>query len=137
MPFQSAYAASKAAVVRFGETLAEEVRPFGITVNAVAPGMLNTRLLDEVLAAGPEKVGQDYYDRAVEQKARGGAPIERAAELCVYLASAESGGISGKLIAAIWDPWETLDERASELQESDIYTLRRIVPADRGKSWGS
>ena len=53
LPRISAYAASKAAVVRFAETLAEEVRRCGIDVNAIAPGALNTRLLDEVLAAGP------------------------------------------------------------------------------------
>ena len=53
LPRLSAYAASKAAVVRLAETLAEEVRGAGIDVNAIAPGALNTRLLDEVLAAGP------------------------------------------------------------------------------------
>jgi NAD(P)-dependent dehydrogenase (short-subunit alcohol dehydrogenase family) len=136
LPFLSAYAASKAAVVRFGETLAEEVRESGIAVNAVAPGMLNTRLLDEVLEAGPEKVGTAFYQAALKQKAAGGTPLERGAALCVYLASEESAGITGKLLAAVWDPWETLSERLSDIRESDIYTLRRIVPADRGKSWG-
>ncbi|HEX9366564.1 MAG TPA: SDR family oxidoreductase, partial [Vicinamibacterales bacterium] len=46
LPRISAYAASKAAIVRFSETLAEEVRADGIDVNAIAPGALNTRLLD-------------------------------------------------------------------------------------------
>ena len=54
LPRISAYAASKAAVVRFAETLALEVQDDGIDVNAIAPGALNTRMLDEVLAAGPE-----------------------------------------------------------------------------------
>jgi 3-oxoacyl-[acyl-carrier protein] reductase len=136
LPFLSAYAASKAAVVRFAETLAEEVRDFDIAVNAVAPGVLNTRLLDEVLEAGPQRVGQSFYDASVKQKASGGTPIERGAALCAYLASDKSAGITGRLISAVWDPWETLDERRAEIGESDIYTLRRIVPADRGKSWG-
>jgi NAD(P)-dependent dehydrogenase (short-subunit alcohol dehydrogenase family) len=136
LPFLSAYATSKAAVVRFGETLAEEVRDFGIAVNAVAPGMLNTRLLDEVLEAGPERVGQSFYDASVKQKAAGGTPMGRGAALCAYLASDESAGITGKLISAVWDPWEKLEERLAEIRDSDIYTLRRIVPADRGKSWG-
>ena len=52
LPRLSAYAASKAAIVRFAETLAEELRGSGIDVNAIAPGALNTRLLDEVLEAG-------------------------------------------------------------------------------------
>jgi len=135
LPRFSAYAASKAAVVRFSETIAEEVRPFHIDVNAVAPGALNTRLLDEVLEAGPAVVGENFYKRAIEQKERGGAPLNRGADLCVFLASAASDGITGKLISAVWDPWEKLPDYQQQL-ESDIYTLRRIVPKDRGQDWG-
>jgi len=136
MPNLSAYAASKAAVVRLAETLAEEVRDAGIDVNAIAPGALNTRLLDEVLEAGPDKVGPAFYEQAVKQKAQGGTALEVGAALCVFLASAASDGITGKLISAVWDPWETLAERRAELQDSDIYTLRRIISKDRGQSWG-
>jgi NAD(P)-dependent dehydrogenase (short-subunit alcohol dehydrogenase family) len=65
LPGLSAYAASKAAVVRFAETLAEELREHHVDINAVAPGALNTRMLDEVLAAGPERVGQHFYSSAL------------------------------------------------------------------------
>jgi hypothetical protein len=92
-------------------------------------------MLDEVLAAGPEGVGQAYYDRAMNQKTTGGAPMERAAALAVFLGSAASDGITGKLLSAIWDPWEDLAEHRDDL-ESDVYTLRRIVPKDRGFDWG-
>ena len=136
LPFISAYAASKAGIVRFMETLAEEVKILGIDVNSIAPGALNTRLLDEVLEAGPEKVSRSFYERALKQKAEGGSPLERSAELAVFLASAESDGITGKLISAIWDPWQHFPEHADDLQKTDIYTLRRIVPKDRGQSWG-
>ena len=131
LPRLSAYAASKAAVVRFAETLAEELREHGIDVNSVAPGALNTRLLDEVLEAGPERVGRAFHERAVKQKSEGGAPLERGAALCVFLASADSDGISGKLLSALWDPWEELPRHRDDLQ-GDVYTLRRIVPKDRG-----
>jgi hypothetical protein len=93
-------------------------------------------MLAEVLAAGPEKVGREFYDRALRQQADGGAPVEKGAALAVFLASAESDGITGKLISAVWDPWEDLPARREELRTSDIYTLRRIVPKDRGKTWG-
>jgi 3-oxoacyl-[acyl-carrier protein] reductase len=136
LPYLSAYAASKAAVVRLAETLAEEVREAGIDVNAIAPGALNTRLLDEVLEAGPEKVGTAFYEQAVKQKAQGGTALEVGASLCVFLASPASDGITGRLISAVWDPWKTLPERLDDLKGSDIYTLRRIVPEDRGKNWG-
>lgn len=137
LPFLSAYAASKAGVVRFAETLAEEVKEFGIDVNSIAPGALNTRLLDEVLEAGPEKVGKTFYERSLKQKQEGGAPLERGAELAVFLASAASDGITGKLISAIWDPWERFPEYLDELKKTDVYTLRRIVPKERGMDWGN
>ncbi len=136
MPRISAYAASKAAIVRFAETLAEEVRGSGIDVNCMAPGALNTRMLDEILEAGPQKVGQAYYDRCVAQKQSGGAPMERAAELALFLASDAGNGISGKLIAAIWDDWERWPEHVDALRASDAYTLRRITGRDRGLAWG-
>jgi 3-oxoacyl-[acyl-carrier protein] reductase len=132
LPRFSAYAASKAAVVRFTETLAEELRDAGVDVNAVAPGALNTRLLDEVLAAGPEKVGREFFDRAQKQRADGGVPLAKGAELALFLASSESDGISGRLLSAVWDDWAALPARRDALQGSDVYTLRRIVPRDRG-----
>ena len=131
LPRISAYAASKAAVVRFTETLAVEVDG-GIDVNAIAPGALATRLMDEVVGAGPDVVGEDFHARMVATRDEGGTPLERGASLAVYLASAESDGITGRLISAVWDPWETLHRHVEELRESDVYTLRRIVPEDRG-----
>lgn len=136
LPNISAYAASKAAAVRFMETLAEELKSHHIDVNAIAPGALNTRLVDEVLAAGPEKVGAAFYEKNKQWKEKGATPLDLGADLAVYLASAESDGITGKLISAQWDPWAKLAEHRDELAKSDIYCLRRIVPEDRGKKWG-
>jgi 3-oxoacyl-[acyl-carrier protein] reductase len=135
LPRISAYAASKAAVVRLTETLAEELRDARVDVNAIAPGALNTRLLDEVLAAGPDKVGRDFYDRSVKQRDQGGVPLEKGAELTVFLASAASDGITGRLLSAVWDDWARLPQHREQLARSDVYTLRRIVPEDRGGQW--
>jgi NAD(P)-dependent dehydrogenase (short-subunit alcohol dehydrogenase family) len=136
LPKISAYAVSKAAIVRFAETLAEEVRGSGIDVNAIAPGALNTRMLEEVLIAGPEMVGKEFYERSLKQQESGGASIERAAELALFLASSLSDGITGKLISAAWDNWEEWPRHLSELNKSDVYTLRRIVGRDRNINWG-
>jgi NAD(P)-dependent dehydrogenase (short-subunit alcohol dehydrogenase family) len=133
-PNFTAYATSKAALVRFSETLARETELFGIRVNCVAPGALNTDMLEEVLAAGPDRAGAEYA-QAVRRAAAGGDPPERAAELVAFLLSERSAGITGRLLSAIWDPWPSLAERREELAGSDIYTLRRIGPADRGKEW--
>lgn len=132
LPRISSYAASKAAVVRFTETLAEETRGTGIDVNAIAPGALNTRLMDDLIAAGPEKVGAAFFEKMTKTRDSGGTPLEKGAELTVFLASAASDGISGRLLSAVWDDWANLPGQRDQLAASDIYTLRRITPDDRG-----
>jgi 3-oxoacyl-[acyl-carrier protein] reductase len=135
LPNISAYAASKAAVVRLTETLALELQSHRIDVNAIAPGALNTRFVDDVLAAGPDKVGAAFFEKNKQWKEKGATSLDLGAGLAVYLASAESDGITGKLISAQWDPWARLHEHRDELGKSDIYCLRRIVPEDRGQKW--
>jgi NAD(P)-dependent dehydrogenase (short-subunit alcohol dehydrogenase family) len=134
MPRFAAYAATKAAVVRLTETLAEEYRSLRIDVNAVAPGALRTRLTQQVLTAGPEKAGADFFAKNKKWAAEGAVDPALGASLCVYLASSESDGITGKLISAQWDPWQQLHNFREQLK-GDIYTLRRIVPKDRGQDW--
>jgi 3-oxoacyl-[acyl-carrier protein] reductase len=135
LPRIDAYAASKAAVVRLTENLAMELADTGIDVNAIAPGALNTKMLDQVLEAGAQKVGRDFYERALRQRDEGGAGLDKGAAVAVFLASADSDGISGRLISAVWDDWSNLQAHRQELADSDIFTLRRIVPKDRGQAW--
>ena len=135
LPNLSSYAVSKAAVVRLTETLAEEVKELAIDINAIAPGALNTRLLDEVLEAGPEKVGHKFYDKAINQQESGGASLDKGAQLSVYLGSDKSNGVTGKLISAIWDGWTTFDQHLDDIKNTDIFTLRRIITKERGMDW--
>ena len=136
-PNFSAYATAKAGLVRFSEILAHEVRDSSnVQVNCVAPGAMSTNMFQAVLRAGPEKVGTTEYAQAIKQAEQGGVPPRRAANLCVFFASSASDAITGKLISAVWDPWERLPEHFGDLRDSDIYTLRRIVPQERGKDWG-
>lgn len=129
MPSLCAYATSKAAVMRFTEELAEELRAFNIDVNSVAPGPLNTRFVDEAIAAGPERLGLPLYEVIMNIRESGGTPFELGANLCVYLSSRLSDGVTGKSISARFDDWENLHERVSELDSSEIYTMRRIDPS--------
>ena len=133
MPNMSAYAASKAAVVRFAETLAEELRGTGIDINSMSPGVLNTRLLDQVIEAGPELAGADFHARMVRSKVspQTDRNMQRAVELAIFLASAESDGITGKLISAQWDKWREPAIQQAMREKSDDWTLRRVTPDTR------
>src|SRR5258708_27602916 len=86
-PRISAYAASKAAVVQFSESIAREVASWNVQVNAIAPGAVTTEITNAVIAAGPERAGREFYERNVRQKETGGDPPELAARLAVLLAS--------------------------------------------------
>lgn len=131
----SAYAAAKTGVVRLVENIAEESRGTPLDINAIAPGAINTRLTDEVIALGPQVVGQAEYDGAVKQKAAGGGSLAKALGLIDYLLSEESDGITGRLLAAPWDPWAQLHGHRETLARTDVYTLRRILPEDRGEKF--
>ena len=134
-PNFSAYGVAKTGIVRLVETIAEEEAKAPLDINAVAPGAINTRLTDEIIALGPKIAGEAEYQSALKQKADGGASLERALDLVEWLLSPASDGISGRLLSAPWDPWPKLDQHAAALASSDIYTLRRIVPEDRGKNF--
>lgn len=130
----SAYACAKAALVRLTETLAQENEANRIDINAVAPGMLKTNMTRQILAAGPENAGSSEYEKLRDQNDTEGA-FDRVADLVTFLASSKSDGISGRLISAMWDRWESLGKKREELNGTDVYTLRRIVPKDRGLDW--
>lgn len=120
-PNFSAYAASKAAIVRLAETLAEEVRDRNIQVNCMSPGGTYTHMTDEILRAG-ERAGWKEHEDALEIRQTGGTSPEKQIQLALFLASEQSNHISGKLIH-VKDDWRKLK---NETIHPDAYTLRRV-----------
>jgi NAD(P)-dependent dehydrogenase (short-subunit alcohol dehydrogenase family) len=131
-PRYTAYAVSKAALVRFTETLAIEIAPHNIQVNAVAPGFVATRLHEQTRQAG--ELAGDFLKRTEEMMSSAVDPAI-CAKLITYLASDRGAKITGKFIHAVWDNWADFEKHLEQIQRSDVYTLRRIVPADRGMDW--
>ena len=135
-PNFSAYAAAKTGVVRLIETVAAEERDRPLDINVIAPGAIDTRLTDEILSLGSDVVGPAEYIAAQSLKASDGSSLVKALDLVEWLLSPESDGISGRLLSAQWDSWSALAKHKGRLAPSDIYTLRRIVPEDRGLNPG-
>jgi 3-oxoacyl-[acyl-carrier protein] reductase len=131
----SAYAASKTGLVRLVETLAEEWREEPIDINSIAPGTVPTRMTEDVLRVGAEAAGETEIAVARAALVSGPESFERIGRLVDFLLSPESDGISGKLISAVWDPWEQFGKQSERLRKSDLLTLRRITPEDRGEEW--
>ena len=122
----TSYCASKAAVVRFGETLAKELENEQITVNMVAPGLVNTALTETIIDAGPERAGRELYQQTVDQLKVSDHTPERAANLVSYLLGEAAGSVSGRLISARWDNWEHLHQDGTLERNPNAFTLRRV-----------
>lgn len=120
-PNFSAYAASKAAVVRLVETVAEEVRDHNIQVNCLSPGGTYTHMTDEILRAG-ERAGWRAHEEALQVRLTGGVPPDKQIQLALFLASEDSNHVSGKLIK-VTDDWKRL---ANSNVHPEIFTLRRV-----------
>lgn len=126
-PLMSAYATSKAGLVRFTETLAEEVKEHNIQVNSLQPGAVRTKMMDDVVD-GRERAGApNQRMKNMRETGEGTVPASVAASLVVWLASPAAGKLTGKLINAPTDDWEQWDEkRVEELMAKPWLTLRRM-----------
>ena len=107
----SAYMASKAAVVRFTEALAAEARPAGVCVFAISPGTVKTDMTAAIF--GDQWDDPDLW-----------SPPELAAELIAFIASGALDALSGRYLHAAADDWRALANRSSEVLEHDLLALR-------------
>ncbi len=126
LPNFSAYVTSKGGIWRLCETLGAELEAHRIYVNAIAPGAVNTKLLDDLLAAGEAKVGREMYQKSLRQKEEGGASPVKTQQLVHYLMSDKSAGLTGKVLSSLWDPYSDFADPAA-LSRQEIYTMRRVT----------
>lgn len=115
LPPISAYAASKAALVRFVEAIAAEAGAHGVRAFAVSPGMVRTSMTEGLF----EDVPDDAW-----------SPPDLTAALVERIADGSLDALSGRYLHARNDDWETLPSRAAEIAEHDLLTLRLRRPAD-------
>lgn len=135
-PRFTSYATAKTGLVRFAETLARELQDLGVASNCIAPGVMPTALLDEVLQAGAETAGANEVAAAEKARADGHKVMQRAAACALSLCNGDLP-VTGKLVSAPWDQWDgAWCDHITDLAASDVYTLRRIAGRDRGMEWG-
>jgi 3-oxoacyl-[acyl-carrier protein] reductase len=136
-PMFSAYGAAKTALVRFGETLAAEVRDKGVRVNSISPGAFASGMSKAILKSSTAAGAAEATNAERLLAADDDASARMAAKLVAYLVTGPGRDITGKLISAVWDPWPDLERHWQDIRDNDVYTLRRITPADRKLNWGS
>ncbi len=131
LPYYDAYSASKAAIVRLSENFAIELSEYNISVTAISPGAVNTKMFDEQLKADKESIGESNWNALQDRLNSGGDSIEKAPELALFIASKTRKELSGRVISAIWDDWEHISKNKDKIIGTDVFQMRRIVPKDR------
>ncbi len=122
----SAYCASKAAVVRMTEVLAQELQDRNILVNALGPGSVHTSMWDRMTEEAAQAGASYIHEIGVRVTSGGGASIDDCAELAVWLASEESGALTGRIISAAADDFRSLGPVIDEIMDGEAYTLRVV-----------
>jgi len=133
-PDFSSYAISKTALVRYTEILSDELSNTKIRVNSISPGVMATNMIKQVIKYKKNIKNKNEVISADKVLSEGDNK-DNAINLCIFLSTKQSNGINGKLISALWDPWNEFKKYKSYIANSDIYTLRRIIPKDRGMNW--
>ena len=127
-PNMTAYDAAKTGIVNLTENLALELADTPITVNAISPGSIHTRMWEETRDLALAIGDMATYERGLQVTSGQGASIERAAELAVFLGSDDCGSMSGRLIRAFTDRFEDFPSHTGEIMKSEAYLLRRVDP---------
>jgi NAD(P)-dependent dehydrogenase (short-subunit alcohol dehydrogenase family) len=128
LPRYSAYAVSKAAIVRLTETLAVELAERNVAVNAVAPGFVATEIHAATLEAGPEAAGPEFFAMTRDKMNAGAVPMDVPVGLVRYLLSPSAAALTGKTVSASFDPWQTpvFEANLEAINGSQLYTMQRV-----------
>jgi len=97
MPPFGAYSVTKAGLIHFTRIMAEELKDYNIQVNGLDPGVMDTRMQEEIRDLGPEVLGDEIYLDFLNLKETGQLKLpEKVARLAVFLASETSNSFTGE-----------------------------------------
>ena len=121
LPNFSAYVTSKAALIRFSECLAVEVKEYGLAVFAMGPGTVRTAMAEYSLNSPEGKTWLPWF-REIFDEGRD-LPPERPAALVLALASGKADALTGCFIQP-QDDLDTVIAAAEEIESRKLYTLQ-------------
>lgn len=123
-PNFAVHSATKTAVVRFAESLSEELLEHNIQVNCLAPGETYTHMTDQIIAAG-DRSGWREVETAHQVRLTGGVTPDKQIDLALFLASPQSNHVTGRMIHVDddWKKWK------NHTIPAELYRVRRIVRA--------
>jgi NAD(P)-dependent dehydrogenase (short-subunit alcohol dehydrogenase family) len=130
-PYYSSYGASKTALVRFTECVALETRPHGVSLFAISPGTVRTKMAEYSLTSQEGRKWLPWFSQIFEQNID--VPAERPASLVLELASGRADALSGKFIS-IYDDLDVLLENRGRLDQDNLYSLKMDKLAAAGGS---
>lgn len=127
-PYGSAYVVSKAALIKYGENLAAEVRRAGVVVLNYNPGILDVGLTQTLFESSPEEgsldaMVADWFHREIEGGR--GVDADASAATLVRLARGEADALTGRYITA-YDDLDALIARGDDISRSNAHTLGLI-----------
>lgn len=134
-PLFMSYSLSKTSLLRYIENFALENLNENIKINAVAPGVMPSKMQTEVVENETLHESKDYITSIKSLSDENYDPT-KLLNLCDFLLTEKSDGITGKVISAEWDKWADWPNNLDQLKNSDLYTLRRMTARDRGQQWG-
>ena len=121
-PNFAVHSATKTAIVRFAESLSEELLEHNIQVNCLAPGETYTHMTDQILSAG-DRSGWRELETARQVRLTGGVTPEKQINLALFLASPQASHVTGRMIH-VDDDWKKLRNTTIP---PELYRLRRVV----------
>ena len=121
IPYMSAYVASKAALIRFTETVAVEARKSGVSLFSIQPGTVRTAMAKELLDSPEGSRWLPWFQKIFDEG--GDVTSDPAMSLVLFLASGKADELSGRFFAVPEDPARVV-ERAAEVKRDDLYALR-------------
>ena len=117
----SSYVTSKTALIRFTETVANELRPFGVSLFAVGPGTVRTDMSEYALNSPEGRKWLPWFRRIFDEGLD--VPIERPAQLVLRLATGQADTLTGRFLS-VSDDLNLLVRNVEAIEENHLFSLR-------------